>query len=189
MVRGNHKPLYYLTRTEIDQLIKAIPDKRDKAIIFLAYSHGLRVSEVIALDRSDVDLKHGHITIARLKGSLPSVQPLNMTTKRFLKAYLKTRKDDFTPLFISKQKKRFDRGTLRKMMMKYGEKIGLQREKQNFHVLKHSIVTHLLEQTGDVAFVQNWVGHASIQSTQQYIHYADTHRNKIANDAFVGMGL
>ena len=75
------------------------------------------------------------------------------------------------------------------MMMKYGEKIGLQREKQNFHVLKHSIVTHLLEQTGDVAFVQNWVGHASIQSTQQYIHYADTHRNKIANEAFAGLGM
>ena len=91
MARQNHKPLYYLTRTELDQLVKAIPNKRDKAIIFLAYSHGLRVSEVIALKRENVDMVHGTISIARLKGSLPSVQPLNMTTKRFLKAYLKTR--------------------------------------------------------------------------------------------------
>lgn len=75
------------------------------------------------------------------------------------------------------------------MMMHYGEMIELHRKKQSFHVLKHSIVTHLLEQTGDVAFVQNWVGHASIQSTQQYIHYADTHRNKKALEAFRGMGI
>ncbi len=73
--------------------------------------------------------------------------------------------------------------------MKYAEAADLPRDKQKFHVLKHSIATHLLEETGDIVFVKEWLGHASIQSTMFYAQLLSKKRDEIAARTFEGMGI
>src|SRR5687767_5527486 len=81
--------LQFLTQEELKRLFGVIKDKRDKALFLLAYRHGLRASEIGHLQRTDVDLKQGRITIHRLKGSLSGIYPLQPDVIKLLRAYLR----------------------------------------------------------------------------------------------------
>src|SRR5882724_11359864 len=154
----NHKPktrrgsgtMQLLTQEEVKRLFAVIKNTRDKALFLLAYRHGLRASEVGLLQRTDVDLKQGRITIHRLKGSLSGIYPLQPDVIKLLRAYLRTRTDSSPYLFISNLGVPIDRRTLWCAMQAYGEKAGLPPEKRKFHNLKHSIDTHLLDWRGDL---------------------------------------
>ena len=154
--------MQFLTQEELKQLFATIKDKRDKTIFLLAYRHGLRASEIGHLQRSDVDLKQGRITIHRLKGSLSGIYPLQPDVIKLLRVYLHARTDASPYLFISNRGVPIDRRTLWCAMQTYVEKAGLPPEKRKFHNLKHSIATHLLDARGELKFVQDWVGHKNI---------------------------
>ncbi len=79
--------MQFLTQEELKRLLAVIKDKRDKALFLLAYRHGLRASEIRLLQRTDVDLKQGRITIHRLKGSLSGIYPLQPDVIKLLRAY------------------------------------------------------------------------------------------------------
>jgi type 1 fimbriae regulatory protein FimB len=140
--RGSGK-LQFLTQEELKRLFAVIKDKRDKVLFLLAYRHGLRASEIGLLQRTDVDLKQGRITIHRLKGSLSGIYPLQPDVIKLLRAYLRTRTDPSPYLFISNRGVPIDRRTLWCAMQTYGEQAELPPEKRKFHSLKHSIATHL----------------------------------------------
>jgi len=166
--RRDHIPTY-LTQAELKRLLDAVKDKRDRAIIKTSYRHGLRASEVGMLQRDDVDLRQGRINIRRLKGSLAGVYPMAADTVKVIRAYLRTREDHDSPyLFISNRGLPIDRRTLWKMMQTYAHAAGLPENKQHFHILKHSIATHLLDAGADLSFVKDWLGHANIQNTTIY---------------------
>ena len=86
--RGSGK-LQFLTQEELKRLFAAIKEKRDKVLFLLAYRHGLRASEIGFLQRTDVDLKQGRITIHRLKGSLSGIYPLQPDVIKLLRSYLR----------------------------------------------------------------------------------------------------
>ena len=166
--RADQRTITFLTQDEVRQLFKVIRSKRDKAIFMVAYRHGLRASEIGLLQRADVDVKQGRISIQRLKGSLSSVYPMQPDTLNVIRSYLRTRADESPYLFVSNRNVPISRFMLHHLMQTYGELAGLPEEKRKFHCLKHSIATHLLDAGADLAFVKDWLGHANIQNTTIY---------------------
>jgi site-specific recombinase XerD len=173
-----------LTQEEVHCLFDVITTKRDRALFRVAYRHGLRASEIGLLSRSDADLRTGRLTVHRLKGSLSGVYPMQPDTQKLLKAYLKSREDVSPYLFVSNRQVPISRYTLWYLMQAYGEAADLPPEKRTFHILKHSIATHLLDAGADLAFVRDWLGHANIQNTLVYARITTGKRDTEARRLF-----
>lgn len=174
----------YLTQEELKRLLEKIDSKRDTAIIYTAYRHGLRASEVALLQKSDIDLERMEIRVTRLKDSQSGVYPLDPKTARHLKAYLKTRKDNSPILFRSRNGHGISRTRLFRLFQAYARSADVPEQKRHFHVLKHSIATHLLDGGSDIAFVQHWVGHKNIQNTRIYAQLTTSRINDEARRVF-----
>lgn len=175
----------FLTLDETARLFGAIADKRDKVIFLVGYRHGLRASEIGLLNVQDLDFERQRIMIHRLKGSLSGVHPLQPDEARIIKSYLKTRGSQSPTLFVSNRNLPISRKTLDVQIINYGRKAKLPEDKCHFHVLKHSIATHLLD-TGEAAirFEQDWLGHANIQNTVIYASLVSTTRERKAREHF-----
>ncbi len=177
----------FLTLDEAKRLFSVIESKRDKAIFLLAYRHGLRASEVGLLRKADIDLKTLRVMIHRKKGSLSGEYPLQADEVRVLKAYLKTRSDSLPYLFPSRKGSPISRAMLDVLIKGYGEKAKLPEDKRHFHVLKHSIATHLLDKGAELRFLQDWLGHANIQNTVIYAQVSIGNREAKAREHFLKM--
>src|SRR5438876_11950888 len=89
---GEHV-INFLTQDELRQLFKVIHSKRDKALFLVAYRHGLRAPEIGLLQRADVDVKQGRVSIHRLKGSISGVYPMQPDALKVIRSYRRTRAD------------------------------------------------------------------------------------------------
>jgi type 1 fimbriae regulatory protein FimB len=182
-----HETIKFLTFDELKKLfnsIKAEGNKRDRALFLTAYRHGLRASEVGLLHKTDIDFKQLRIYCHRLKGSHSGQHPMEPDEARILKAYLNSR-DDYSPLlFPSRRNLPISRKRLDALMKQYGEQSTLPRDKQHFHVLKHTCATHLIETGDDLRFVQDWLGHSNIQNTVIYTHLVSSSRAEKARKHF-----
>jgi len=177
----------FLTLDETKRLFAWITDKRDKAIFLLAYRHGLRASEIGLLHATDLDLKRLRIMLHRLKGSLSGEHPLQADEARAVKAWLKQRGSDSPILFPSRRGLPISRQMLDVLIKEYAELAAIPKEKRHFHVLKHSIATHLLDAGAELRFVQDWLGHSNIQNTVIYTALVSTSRETKAREYFLKM--
>ena len=182
--RQDARTVHFLTQDELRQLFKVIRSKRDKANFLVAYRHGLRASEIGLLQRADMDVKQGRISIHRLKGSISGVYPLQPDVLKAIRSYLRTRTDESSYLFVSNRGVPISRYMLHHLMQTYVEVAGLPSEKRKFHCLKHSIATHLLDAGGDLAFVKDWLGHANIQNTTIYARLTTATLDSTARKVF-----
>jgi len=182
--RRKDRIIQALTQDEVRRLFNVITTKRDRVLFRVAYRHGLRASEIGLLSRSDADLRTGRLTVHRLKGSLSGVYPMQPDTQKLLKAYHKSREDVSPYLFISNRQAPITRYTLWHLMQTYGKAADLPPEKRTFHILKHSIATHLLDAGADLAFVRDWLGHANIQNTLIYARVTTVKRDTEARRLF-----
>lgn len=174
----------FLTREELDRLFRAV-DKtktaghRDAAILETLYSTGLRVSELCSLNREQVDLKRREFMV-RGKGRKPRIVFLSKKAAEAIENYLKTRKDNFKPLFINGGKgikadilndenRRLTSVSIENIVRKYALKAGIIK-KVTPHTLRHSYATELLSNGADIRSVQEMLGHSSITTTQIYTH-------------------
>jgi type 1 fimbriae regulatory protein FimB len=123
--------------------------------------------------------------IHRLKGGHSGEHPLQTDEAKTLKAYLRARKTATPVLFTSNRNDPISRSMLHRLMRAYGKAAELPKDKQHFHVLKHSIATHLLDAAADVRFVQDWLGHANIQNTVIYTYLTSTSREEKARRLFL----
>ena len=176
--------IQFLTQPELRTLLQVITRTRDRALFLIAYRHGLRASEVGLLRVDDVNFEQQRITIHRVKRSLPGIYPLQADEIKALKAYLRARKNHSPPLFLSQRGTPISRRQLDTLMKHYGEEAGIPASKRHFHVLKHSIATHLLDAGADLRFVQDWVGHASIKNTVIYAQLTSRRRDEEARKVF-----
>lgn len=185
--RRSHRTetIKFLTLEETRRLFGQISDKRDKAIFLLAYRHGLRASEIGLLQVNDLDLKRLRILLHRLKGSLSGEHPLQADEARVLKAWLKSRDMDTPILFPSRRGLPISRQMLDVLMKGYAGEAIIPKDKQHFHVLKHSIATHLLDAGAELRFVQDWLGHSNIQNTVIYTALVSTSREAKARQYFL----
>jgi site-specific recombinase XerD len=149
---------------------------RDKAILELFFSTGLRLSELCSLNR-DLDLSKDEFSI-RGKGEKVRVVFLSSTAKDAIRVYLKNRKDLDEPLFVQNSHNRSDSGRLtprsiERIVKYYAIKAGISK-KVTPHVIRHSFATDLLSNGADIRSVQMMLGHANIATTQIYTHVTDS---------------
>lgn len=177
----------FLTVEEVEILLDQ-PDGnetrgcRDRAMLELLYAGGLRVSELIALEKKDVNLESGFL-ICRGKGGKERIVPLGSPAARAVKKYLsdaryKLGRTDSDTLFLTCRGKSFTRQGFWKMLKQYGKQAGLD-QKISPHVLRHSFATHLLERGADLRSVQLMLGHSQITTTQIYTHVTKGHLRRV----------
>ncbi|MEK7586889.1 MAG: site-specific tyrosine recombinase/integron integrase [Patescibacteria group bacterium] len=144
---------------------------RDKALLELLFSTGLRVSELTALNRDTIDFKRDDFSI-RGKGSKVRVVFLSPVAKEAIKNYLEKRQDPEEPLFINQKKGRLTARSIERLIKRYAIKAGITK-KVTPHVIRHSFATDLLRNGADLRSVQIMLGHANISTTQVYTHITD----------------
>ncbi len=166
-----------LTFNEVEKLLDQ-PDGschrgiRDKAMLEMLYATGIRVSELIALDRTHTDIKNGYI-ICTGKGNKERIIPLGSYAINVLKMYLENarpkiiKSESEKALFVNHHGRRLTRQGFWKIIKKYAVKAGITKPITP-HTLRHSFATHLLENGADLRSVQEMLGHADISTTQVY---------------------
>lgn len=140
---------------------------RDRTILELLYATGLRVSELIQLKKSDVNLEGGFL-IASGKRSKERVVPLGEFSRQAIKQYIEKEKPKGTFLFPNKRGEKLTRQTIWKLIRKYGNK--MEKTHISPHTIRHTFATHLLEGGADLRSVQILLGHEDISTTQIYTH-------------------
>ena len=164
-----------LSPNEIDILIDfydhdVFISSRNKTIIDFMYSTGCRVSELINVEESDIDIEEAFVRLEG-KGSKQRIVPLGSKVLINLENYLplrnKDRKNKNNKLFISKSYKNLDRTAVFRIIKSTGVKAGINKELYP-HILRHSAATHMLEGGCDLRTVQEFLGHSSVSTTQIY---------------------
>ena len=166
---------HVLSPNEIDKLIDfynhdLFISSRNKTIIDFMYSTGCRVSELINVEESDIDIEEAFVRLEG-KGSKQRIVPLGTKVLINLESYLplrnKDRKSNNNKLFISKSYKNLDRTAVFRIIKSTGVKAGIHKELYP-HILRHSAATHMLEGGCDLRTVQEFLGHSSVSTTQIY---------------------
>ena len=165
----------HLTSDEVDKLISTARSlgrhgHRDATLILLAYRHGLRVSELVALRWDMVDLKQGLLHVSRLKNGVTSTHPVRGPELRALRRLQRDYPD--TPyLFVTERKGPLTTSTVRKILSRAGEhaKIGFP---VHPHMLRHSTGYKLANDGHDTRAIQHYLGHKNIQHNVRYTELA-----------------
>ena len=167
-----------LSEEEVDKLLNA-PDLsspsgiRDKAMLETMYSSGLRVSELLKLEKGQVNLTKGVITVFG-KGAKERKVPLSDYAIEYIRKYLnevrnKSEYKGSKYLFLSKKGEPISRVYFFKQVKKYSELAGIETQVSP-HTLRHSFATHLLNHGAQLRIVQGMLGHTNIATTQIYTH-------------------
>jgi integrase/recombinase XerC len=143
---------------------------RDRAILELLYSSGLRVSELVGLNLNRVDPDLGIVRVMG-KGRKERIVPVGAKAVEALKSYLETRGilEEGSPLFVNLRKGRLTDRSVARLVKKYGRQSGIFR-KISPHSLRHTFATHLLDAGADLREIQEMLGHVSLSTTQRYTH-------------------
>lgn len=146
---------------------------RDRALMELLYATGVRQSEALSLGLEDVDLGEGEVRVKRGKGGNGRVVPLCRESVGVLQAYLSearpilTAKGDSGHFFVSYTGRKLTPTSMRERFQRYAAQAGI-RKRVGFHTFRHSLATHLMKRGVGLRYIQELLGHASIQSTQIY---------------------
>jgi integrase/recombinase XerD len=181
----------YLRLEEVERLLEQPDEKtplglRDRAMLEVLYSTGLRVSELISLRVSDLDAKVGCVRCIG-KGDKERIVPVGRKALGMVEKYLRLAraqlcckgKSTGTPaLFVNRRGGALSRVGVWKILSAYGRRAGLRRPIKP-HMLRHSFATHLLERGADLRSVQLMLGHADISTTQIYTHVVEERLKQI----------
>ena len=160
---------------------------RDRTILETLFSTGLRVSELVSLNRDQIDLERKEFGV-KGKGNKIRVVFLSDTAAQWIERYLRSRQDHFKPLFIrhrgkvdaqkNGEKMRLTARSIQNIVSKYAKRSGLP-IKATPHTLRHSFATDLLISGADIRSVQEMLGHESIRTTQVYTHVTNRHLKEV----------
>lgn len=170
-----------LTEAEIEALFEVLDieqenELRDRAMLEVMYASGLRVSELVELQQSQINLRQG---VARIlgKGAKERIVPLGEESVEWLQCYLKSARPGLAKgsasevLFISSRGTQVTRQTFWYAIKRYAQRAGITK-KLSPHTLRHSFATHLLNNGADLRVVQMLLGHSDLSTTQIYTHIA-----------------
>jgi site-specific recombinase XerD len=160
----------YLTEAEVMKLVAGAKasrnPERDQLLIFMLFRHGYRESEAIMARRDWVDLEKAVIWIERLKKGMSRYHPLAGDELRRLRKYLRSRSDALPWLFVSERHQPLSSRSVRRIVAAAAASANLRHVHP--HMLRHSCGFHLQERGHDTRMIQEYLGHASITSTQLY---------------------
>lgn len=194
------RQVHFLNGEQVDRLLSApslstIQGKRDKAILEVLFSTGLRVSELTKLDRDKIDLDRREFGIIG-KGGKARVVFLSSRAVDWIVKYLNERKDHYKPLFIhhkgkieitsNGEKMRLTPRSVQRLIKKYAHKMKIPVDVTP-HVMRHSFATDLLIAGADMRSVQEMLGHKNISTTQIYTHVTNKQLKDI-HKTFHGKG-
>ena len=184
---GNRLPKS-LSPDEAARLVDIAPNDRDacrdRALLELLYSSGLRLAEIVALDIDDLS-GDGTVRVTG-KGGKARVLPVGRMAQKALQAWLAVRTapglDDERALFLGARGRRIGARAVQRIVARRARAQGLG-QPVHPHMLRHSFASHLLESSGDLRAVQELLGHASISTTQIYTHLDFQHLAKVYDQA------
>ncbi len=161
--------------------VKTFAGKRDRAIMEILYSTGVRHRELSELTLLDVDLIEETLSIRRGKGCKDRVVPLGRAAARYLRIYLKAREKapaSGPALFITSYGEKLDYHTYNPILHKYAV-LAMIEKPVTCHAMRHTCAVHMLEGGADVRSIQELLGHESIESTQIYLRVSQTELKRI----------
>lgn len=188
----NRKQVTFLHYDEIARMLDAIPldsevGLRDRAIVELLFSSGLRVSELAALNRDHVNTKRREFMV-RGKGQKDRPVFISEAAAQRVKDYLATRFDNLPPLFLSYSRnntastsgdyRRLSVRSVQRIINRYARLAGITKHVSP-HTMRHSFATDLLMNGADLRSVQSMLGHSNISTTQVYTHVTDEHLREV----------
>jgi len=149
---------------------------RDRAILELFYSSGIRLSELTGINEEDMDIAQGLVRI-RGKGKKERIVPVGELAKQAVQSYMTTKRGEETtnkilhspvvPLFVNRRYGRLSTRSVARILNKYVDLSGIQK-KISPHTLRHSFATHLMDAGADLRSIQELLGHESLSTTQKY---------------------
>ncbi len=186
--KTERKEIEFLERNEVERLLDSPrgtsrDSLRDRAILELLFSSGLRVSELTSLNRENFSLEKNEFSIEG-KGGKRRVVFISEMAQKALYMYLKKRLDTDPALFVRHHGTKDDSDlrlstrTIQRIVKKYAIRAGITKDIHP-HTLRHSFATDLLRNGADIRSVQALLGHSSISTTQIYTHVTDKHLNEI----------
>lgn len=188
----NRKQVSFLHYDEITRMLEAIPldtevGLRDRAIIELLFSSGLRVSELVGLNRDHVNTKRREFMV-RGKGQKDRPVFIGQSAAQHVQEYLATRLDNLPPLFLSYSRnntasttgdyRRLSARSIQRLIAHYARLAGITKHVSP-HTMRHSFATDLLMNGADIRSVQTMLGHSNISTTQVYTHVTDEHLREV----------
>ena len=192
LARVARKQVTFLSQDEVARLFAqpdtaTLPGLRDRAILELLFSSGLRVSELVGLDKDHINLKRREFTV-RGKGQKDRPIFISQESAEWIQKYIDARDDSVRPLFIrySGNKKvdlsgnyhRLTTRSVQRMVARYALLAGITKHVSP-HTLRHSFATDLLMNGADLRSVQALLGHSNISTTQIYTHVTDPHLKNV----------
>ncbi len=187
------KQVTFLHYDEVERLLEQIDTStetglRDRAIIELLFSGGLRVSELVKLNRDSINLERREF-IVRGKGSKDRPVFISPAAADWVSEYLSARTDSLAPLFLNNSAntgeantsgdfRRLSTRSVERLVQKYARAAGITKHVSP-HTLRHSFATDLLMNGADIRSVQTMLGHADISTTQIYTHVTDPHLKEV----------
>ena len=190
--KQSSRSIDFLNPEQVERLLNSpqisnIIGLRDKAILETLFSTGLRVSELVNLNRDQVDSERKEFGV-KGKGNKLRVVFLSDTAAQWIERYLRSRQDNFKPMFIrhsgkvnaqkSGEKMRLTARSIQRIVARYAKRAGLPIEATP-HTLRHSFATDLLISGADIRSVQEMLGHESIRTTQVYTHVTNRHLKEV----------
>jgi site-specific recombinase XerD len=156
---------------ELERIFAAVTNLKHKALLFTAYSAGLRVSEVVNLKLADIDSGRMQIRVENSKGKKDRYVGLSLLLLDVLRAYIKkNRPRPLTYLFEGEQAgEPYTSRSAQLVFQRAKNRAGIRKE-VSFHALRHSFATHLLEKGVDIRYIKDLLGHFSIKTTERYLH-------------------
>lgn len=191
-LRTSKKLPSFLTIEEVDKLLDTPLnnkyDYRNKAMIELMYSTGMRVSELVNLKVSDISLENATVR-AITKGDKERILPLgdyalyylNMYLKEYRNLFLKNKVSDY--VFLNNFGTHYSRQSFFILIKKIAEEKNIKKDISP-HKLRHSFATHLLENGADLRVIQELLGHSSINTTEIYTHIASNYKKEVYDKIF-----
>jgi site-specific recombinase XerD len=188
----SRKQVTFLHYDEVARLLESIPlddeqGLRDRAIVELLFSSGLRVSELVNLNRDHVNTKRREFMV-RGKGQKDRPVFIGEAAAERVKDYLAARLDNLPPLFLSYSRnnavsnggdyRRLTARSVQRIINKYAKLAGITKHVSP-HTMRHSFATDLLMNGADIRSVQSMLGHSNISTTQVYTHVTDEHLREI----------
>ena len=186
------KQVTFLHYDEVQRLIEGIEVSeeaglRDRAIVELLFSSGLRVSELVNLNRDHINTKRREFMV-RGKGQKDRPVFISQSAADWVEQYLAMRQDSLAPLFISYSRnvetnttgdyRRLSARSIQRAINKYARLAGITKHVSP-HTMRHSFATDLLMNGADIRSVQTMLGHADISTTQIYTHVTDAHLKEV----------
>lgn len=190
--KTSRRQVTFLHYDEIERIIDSIdisnePGLRDRAIIELLFSSGLRVSELVNLNKDHINTKRREFMV-RGKGQKDRPVFISESASQHIENYLHSRTDNLPPLFLSYSRniessnsgdyRRLTPRSIQRIINKYTKIAGITKHVSP-HTMRHSFATDLLMNGADIRSVQTMLGHSSITTTQVYTHVTDQHLREI----------